>query len=63
MADITICRSDECLKKDSCYRYLAEPDEKWQSYSYCSCVCDEKSNYKYFLPLEKKEENNKNRDS
>ena len=32
MADITMCFATECDKKETCYRYLAEPD-RLQSYS------------------------------
>jgi hypothetical protein len=33
MADITMCTNQGCLDKDSCYRWLAEPNPRWQSYS------------------------------
>ena len=31
MADISMCREDECPRREACWRYLAPPD-KWQSY-------------------------------
>lgn len=31
MVDISMCRNDKCLLKDTCYRYLAEPSG-YQSY-------------------------------
>ena len=31
MADITMCKGENCKMRDSCRRYLAIPD-KWQSY-------------------------------
>ena len=32
MPDITMCRDDGCPKKDTCYRYTAEPTPRRQSY-------------------------------
>lgn len=32
MADITMCHGEGCPQKESCYRYLATPNEYWQSY-------------------------------
>lgn len=34
MPDITMCANNECPLRSHCYRYLAVPDECWQSYSY-----------------------------
>ena len=31
MPDITMCPGGDCLKKEKCYRYTAEPSS-WQSY-------------------------------
>lgn len=31
MVDIAVCDRRDCPKKDSCFRYLAERDEYWQS--------------------------------
>lgn len=31
MADITMCRNEECKIKDECYRYTAPVDKYWQS--------------------------------
>lgn len=32
MPDITLCRDHTCPQKESCYRFLAEPEKYWQSY-------------------------------
>lgn len=33
MPDISMCENINCKKRKSCYRYLAKPDEYWQSYA------------------------------
>ena len=33
MPDISMCSSEQCPIKNKCYRYMAEPNEHWQSYS------------------------------
>lgn len=38
MSDITMCQNDECARKNTCYRYTAEPSDM-QSYA----VFDDKS--------------------
>ncbi len=32
MPDISMCRGGDCPKKETCYRYTATPDRRWQSY-------------------------------
>ena len=32
MADITMCINEFCPIKEKCYRYMATPNEFWQSY-------------------------------
>lgn len=32
MIDYSLCINNKCLKKDSCRRYLIQPDLFWQSY-------------------------------
>lgn len=32
MSDISLCKNETCTKKETCYRYLAKPNERWQSY-------------------------------
>ena len=34
MADITMCEGDNCPSKQTCYRFLATPNEYRQSYFY-----------------------------
>lgn len=32
MADITMCKDENCPLKEKCYRFKAKPSEYWQSY-------------------------------
>ena len=32
MPDISMCHGDNCPKKETCYRFMAIPDDLWQSY-------------------------------
>jgi hypothetical protein len=32
MADIAMCKQQDCEKKDTCYRYIATPNKHYQSY-------------------------------
>ncbi len=32
MPDITMCRDEECVKRATCYRFVAKPSEYWQSW-------------------------------
>ena len=32
MPDIAMCKQDKCKKRKTCYRYMAKPDNRWQSY-------------------------------
>ena len=52
MADITMCQNRECRFADNCYRFCAEPNEKWQSYADYRCVQVESANsaVEYFCP-------------
>ena len=34
MPDITLCSNETCPINYKCYRFLAEPNKHWQSYSY-----------------------------
>ena len=36
MADITMCKGNDCELKSLCYRYKAEPSKFWQSYFFNS---------------------------
>jgi len=33
MPDISLCRNEECDRRESCYRFTAEPTDKYQSYA------------------------------
>jgi hypothetical protein len=45
MPDIAMCRNEKCERRFSCYRYMAKPNKKWQSYA------EFKEDCKYFVPL------------
>lgn len=32
MPDITMCTGEKCEARVTCYRFLAKPNEHWQSY-------------------------------
>ncbi len=32
MPDISMCHGTNCPLKETCYRYKAKPNERWQSY-------------------------------
>lgn len=34
MPDITMCRNSACPDKENCYRWTANPNPRWQSYSF-----------------------------
>ena len=51
MPDITMCKTETCLKKDKCYRYIAPPD-KLQSYADFTTACNsENDKDNYFWPV------------
>ena len=52
MADITMCTGN-CSVKESCYRYMAEPNKYGQTYSSLENVC--LPTYSEFIPYEGKE--------
>ena len=39
MPDISLCQNEECYRKDTCYRYIAEPSYR-QSYGNFTEPCD-----------------------
>lgn len=45
MADITMCTSEYCPMKFSCYRANAEPNPLWQSYSDFEYTCHEENGF------------------
>ena len=62
MADICMCTGD-CPISEYCYRYMAEPNLYYQTYSTLEDVCIP-NNYSEFIPYEKnigKENIKKNR--
>lgn len=32
MPDIAMCRNKQCKKRKKCYRFMAKPNEPWQTY-------------------------------
>ena len=53
MNDITMCQNENCERKLECYRYMAVPDDYWQSFSQYEYICykdenNKENNYKYF---------------
>lgn len=53
--DITMCMTETCPKRETCYRYKAEP-ERLQSYSDFTKLC--KSGENYYWPLTVDEDEN-----
>ena len=51
MPDIAMCPGNDCIKKESCYRYKAKPDEYWQSYLVKCPVGYEDGNCELYMPL------------
>lgn len=58
MADITKCSGEKgteiCKLRDSCYRYLAPENTKWQSY-FCETPFDNPDNCIHYWEDKKKE--------
>lgn len=48
--DITMCLTEDCDKREECWRYKATPD-RLQSYSDFTQLCKE-HDYEYFYPVE-----------
>ncbi len=48
MPDIAMCKNETCPLKNECYRFIAIPDEHWQSYT----LFDGKDTGRCFLPIE-----------
>lgn len=53
MADITMCTGN-CPVKENCYRYMATPNDYWQTYSSLEDICLA-NNYSELIPYEEKE--------
>jgi hypothetical protein len=45
MPDITMCSNLLCIKRSVCYRYMATPNNHWQSYASFNCKDPEWENY------------------
>jgi hypothetical protein len=52
IADISMCQFSECEKKDTCYRYKAEPNSQYQSYMEFQNICNEKNGYQWYWKYE-----------
>lgn len=48
MPDITMCQSEVCIVRETCYRYTAKPNKYRQSYFFRAPGKDEKC--KYYAP-------------
>lgn len=53
MADITMCTGN-CPIKEYCYRYMATPNDYYQTYSSLEDICLP-NNYSELIPYEEKE--------
>jgi len=51
MPDFTLCHRSDCIKSNQCYRFLAEPNLHWQSYSDFIGMCNEEDEYRYFMKV------------
>ena len=60
MADITKCTGN-CPASEYCYRYMAEADPCWQSYSCLEIVC--LPEYSLFIPYKKRIEEDEDSNS
>ena len=49
MADIAMCKDDECPSRLKCYRYLAYPEPDWQDYAFTNRGKGQKK-CGYYLP-------------
>lgn len=57
MADITMCRNEDCPIKESCYRYTATASEYRQSYFFGSPskIVDDKFECEYYWETKEEE--------
>ena len=49
MLDITMCRGEGCERRFACYRFVAVPNEHWQSYFVKSPI--KNGSCKHFMKL------------
>ena len=54
MADITKCEGRNCPRKETCYRYTAQADDEWQSWSEFDMLVE----CAYYWENESEEKNN-----
>jgi hypothetical protein len=54
MNDITMCVNKDCPRKLECYRYMAVPDDYWQSQQDFSDSCNELNDYECFYEIDNK---------
>lgn len=45
MTDITKCNNNECLSKETCYRYTAQSNKYGQSYGAFTGTCKDDCDY------------------
>jgi hypothetical protein len=50
MADITMCKGDDCPKRDNCYRFTAKESSFLQSY-FISSPIEEDGNCNQYWPV------------
>lgn len=58
MADITMCTSNNCPMRASCYRIKAKADEYAQSWSNFEYTCNENSGYPDYISIVKQPNKN-----
>lgn len=51
MADITICKNEDCIIREDCYRYMVLPDDKYQSYAIF--LPNQRGSCDHYVPLRK----------
>jgi hypothetical protein len=51
MPDFTLCQRSSCPQAKICYRFLAEPNPHWQSYSEFIGMCNEEDQFHYYMKV------------
>lgn len=49
-SDICMCRGEDCDMRESCYRYIVSPNDKWQTY-FEETPLEKDSSCKYYWPI------------
>lgn len=52
MPNISMCQNDKCEKKETCYRYKAEPNQHYQSYALFKNICGDFNKYQWYWHME-----------